>query len=394
MSAGPLHAITVVSIEQAVAAPFATRQLADLGARVIKVERPDGGDFARAYDATVKGLSSYFVWLNRSKESLTLDLKAPETRAILDQLIARADVFVQNLAPGAAARMGLSGEALLERHPALVVCNVSGYGSTGPFAEKKAYDLLVQGETGAIATTGTADTPSKIGISIADVAAGMYAYSSILAALFARTRTGKGTVIDVSLFDALGEWMSAPMYYTKYGGKAPSRSGAAHASIAPYGPFTTGDGGRVLLGIQNAREWDRFCAEVLDLPALATDARFGTNADRVRHRSALDDVITKAFAARTTGEVLSQLDAADIANARLNEVADFAAHEQLSARERWASVESPVGPLDLLRPPALPAGVEAPMGPIPAVGAQTNTILAELGVDVGTVATWKERGLI
>jgi itaconate CoA-transferase len=394
MRTPPLTGITVVSVEQAVAAPFATRQLADLGARVIKVERSDGGDFARAYDTTVHGLSSYFVWLNRSKESLTLDLKAAETRRVLDDLIARADVFVQNLAPGAADRMGLAASTLRARHPRLVVCAITGYGSTGPMADKKAYDLLVQGETGAIAATGTPDAPSKIGISIADVAAGMYAYSSILAALLDRTKTGAGASIEVSLFDALGEWMSAPMYYTRYSGQPPSRSGANHASIAPYGPFPTGDGQTVLLGIQNAREWTRFCDQVLERPELTNDPRFRTNPERVTHRNALANEIHAVFARLTAAEVLDRLDRAGVANARLNDIAAFADHPQLAARDRWRQVESSAGPLDVLSPPALVDGLEPVMGPIPALGAHTHAILGELGIDAATIAAWKEKGLI
>ena len=394
MATLPLTGLTVVSVEQAVAAPFATRQLADLGARVIKIERPDGGDFARAYDATVHGLSSYFVWLNRSKESLTLDVKAPDTRAVVDRLIARADVFVQNLAPGAADRMGLSAGALRARHPRLVVCAITGYGASGPMAGKKAYDLLVQGETGAIAATGTTETPSKIGISIADVAAGMYAYSSILAALLGRTTTGEGASIDVSLFDALGEWMSAPAYYTRYGGSPPARSGANHASIAPYGPFRTGDGQTVLLGIQTAREWTRFCAGVLEQPALADDPRFQTNPQRVRHRDALTAEILAVFARLTAAAVLDRLDRAGIANARLNDIAAFAAHPQLAERHRWVAIGSSAGPIEALLPPAVVEGLDPVMGPIPSLGEHTHAILGELGVDAATIAAWKQKGLI
>ena len=394
MRTPPLTGITVVSIEQAVAAPFATRQLADLGARGIKVERPDGGDFARSYDTTVNGLSSYFVWLNRSKESLTLDVKAPDTRAALDQLIARADVFVQNLAPGAADRLGLSAPTLRARHPRLVVCAVTGYGSGGPMADKKAYDLIVQGETGAIAATGTAEAPSKVGISIADVAAGMYAYSSILAALLGRATSGEGASIEVSLFDALGEWMSAPMYYTRYGGSPPARSGANHASIAPYGPFRTSDSQTVLLGIQNAREWTRFCDAVLERPDLADDPRFRTNPLRVTHRDALVAEIDGVFASLTAEDILSRLDRASIANGRLNDIAAFAAHPQLTGRHRWARVGSSVGPLDVLRPPAIVDDLDPVIGPIPALGEHTHAILGELGVDARTISTWKQKGLI
>jgi itaconate CoA-transferase len=390
----PLAGITVVSIEQAVAAPFATRQLADLGARVIKIERPDGGDFARAYDTTVKGLSSYFVWLNRSKESLTLDLKSPEARPIADRLIERADVFVQNLAPGSADRMGLTGAALRARHPRLVVCNLTGYGSTGPFAGKKAYDLLVQGETGTMAATGTPDAPSKVGISIADIAAGMYAYAGILAALLARTSTNEGSTVDVSLFDALGEWMSAPMYYARYGGAAPVRSGANHASIAPYGAFTAGDGRTVLLGIQNAREWQRFCELVLERPDLAADDRFRTNPQRVKHREALTREIDGVFQHLPAAEVIERLDSAGIANARLNEIAAFAAHPQLTARHRWSTIDSPNGPIDVLQPPVIVEGAPPAMGPIPALGEHTAAILAELGFDGSSIAAWKQKGLL
>ena len=287
----PLQDVTVVSVEQAVAAPFATRQLADLGARVIKIERPDGGDFARSYDTTVKGLSSYFVWLNRAKESLTLDLKRAEARTILDRLLQRADVFVQNLAPGAADRLGASADSLRSRYPRLIVCNVSGYGTSGPYARRKAYDLLVQGEVGLISITGTADAPSKVGISVADIAAGMYAYSGVLTALLARARSGEGTIVDISLFDALSEWMGFAAYYTAYGGAPPARTGSNHASIAPYGPFESGDGHRIFLGIQNAREWTRFCAEVLRRPQLADDERFRTNPLRVANREALHEAI-------------------------------------------------------------------------------------------------------
>jgi crotonobetainyl-CoA:carnitine CoA-transferase CaiB-like acyl-CoA transferase len=390
----PLSGLTIVSIEQAVAAPFATRQLADLGARVIKIERPDGGDFARGYDATVHGLSSYFVWLNRSKQSLTLDVKAPVVRAALDRLLDRADVFVQNLAPGATDRLGLAPADVRRSRPRLIVCNVSGYGASGPFADKKAYDLLVQGETGALSTTGTPDAPSKIGISIADIAAGMYAYSAILTALLARSTTGVGATIDVSLFDALGEWMSAPMYYTRYGGTAPTRSGADHASIAPYGPFVTGDGDTILLGIQNSREWTRFCADVLRQPDLTADPRFRTNPLRVAHRAELGAIITGAWQSLPTGDVRARLDAAGIAHARQNDVADFASHPQLADRDRWARVHSPAGPLDMLKPPAIIDGVDPVMGPIPALGAHTAAILGELGIDADTAAQWKEKGLI
>jgi formyl-CoA transferase len=323
--------LTVVSLEQAVAAPFATRQLADLGARVIKIERPGVGDFARGYDATVKGLSSYFVWLNRSKESLTLDLKKPGGADILDRLLSRADVFVQNVAPGASDRLGTSPSDLRARYPRLIVCTVSGYGTTGPYASRKAYDLLVQSEAGLLSLTGSEDAPAKVGISVADIAAGMYAYSGILTALLARASHGRGATVDVSLFDALAEWMSAPAAYTQYGGSAPSRTGPHHASIAPYGPVATKDGEAVYIAIQNAREWTRLCAEVLGLPDLATDPRFATNPLRVANRTALDGVIGPCVqGSMTSSQLITKLEAANIAYARMNSMADFIAHPPTS----------------------------------------------------------------
>jgi itaconate CoA-transferase len=390
----PLNGVTVVSIEQAVAAPFATRQLADLGARVIKIERPDGGDFARTYDTTVNGLSSYFVWLNRSKESLTLDLKRPECARVLAGLLSRADVFVQNLAPGAAARLGTAAAVLRDRHPRLVVCNVSGYGSSGPYARKKAYDLLVQSEVGLVSVTGSEDAPARVGISVADIAAGMYAYSGILTALLARGTTGRGASLEVSLFDALGEWMGQPAYFTAGSGTPPPRSGANHASIAPYGPFRAGDGGSVTLGIQNAREWTRFCAEVLRLPGLADEERFRTNPARVRHRAALHDAIESAFSALTTPEVIERLDGAGIAWARLNTVAGFLDHPQLAGRDRWREIGSPAGPLRAMIPPVRMDGVDPVMGDVPSLGQHTDLILQELGVARDTIAAWRNEGAI
>jgi itaconate CoA-transferase len=390
----PLDGITVVSVEQAVAAPFATRQLADLGARVIKIERPDGGDFARGYDTTVKGLSSYFVWLNRSKQSLTLDLKRPQGAEILARLLARADVFVQNLAPGAAGRIGTTPEVLRTRHPRLIVCTVSGYGSSGPYAQKKAYDLLVQSEVGLVSLTGSEDAAARVGISVADIAAGMYAYSGILTALLARTTTGDGTTLDVSLFDALSEWMGQPAYYTKYGGAPPRRSGANHASIAPYGPFRTGDGGTITLGIQNAREWTRFCADVLGQPALATDRRFETNTARVQHRAALHAAIDAVFAGRTITAVVERLESAGIAWAKMNAVDEFLDHPQLTARDCWREIGSPAGPLAAMLPPVRMDGVEPRMGAVPALGQHTDAILEELGVARDTIAAWRSEGAI
>jgi itaconate CoA-transferase len=389
----PLKGITVVAVEQAVAAPFATRQLADLGARVIKIERPNVGDFARGYDATVNGLSSYFVWLNRSKESLTLDLKRPEAADVMARLIERADVFVQNLAPGAADRIGAAPADLRARHPRLIVCNVSGYGSSGPYAQKKAYDMLVQSEVGLISITGTASAPSKVGISVADIAAGMYAYSGILTGIIARGATGQGTTIDVSLFDALAEWMGAPAYYTAYGGTSPARTGANHAWIAPYGPFASGDGRDVYLGIQNSREWQRFCADVLRRPELTDDERFSTNALRVQHRDALHAAIDAVFRRLDAAEILRRLEAAHIANARMNSIEEFLEHPQIVERDGWREIASSAGPLRALIPPARIDGVEPVMGPVPALGEHRQAILDELGYDAATIARWQTEGV-
>jgi itaconate CoA-transferase len=390
----PLSGITVVAIEQAVAAPFATRQLADLGARVIKIERPDGGDFARHYDATVKGLSSYFVWLNRSKESLTLDLKRPEAAAVLSGLLDRADVFVQNLAPGAADRLGTSPHVLRERHPRLIVCTVSGYGTTGPYSQKKAYDLLVQSEVGLVSITGSEREPAKAGISVADIAAGMYAYSGILTALLARATTGHGTALDVSLFDALGEWMSHASYYTAYSGAPPARTGADHASIAPYGPIRAADGGQVFVGVQNAREWQRFCHDVLGSAALADDDRFRTNASRVKNRNALHVVIESAIGSLSTAEIIYRLEAAGIAYARMNSMQEYLAHPQLAERDCWREVGSPAGTIQALMPPVRMDGVEPVMREVPALGQHTDRILAELGIADRTIAAWRKEGVI
>ena len=390
----PLEGITVVSIEQAVAAPFATRQLADLGARVIKIERPDGGDFARGYDRSVKGLSSYFVWLNRSKESLTLDLKQPAAQTVLARLIERADVFVQNLAPGAADRLGASPADLRARHPRLITCAVSGYGSSGPYARRKAYDMLVQAEAGLVSITGTEEAPSRAGISVADIAAGMYAYSGILTALLARTTTGEGAAIEVSLFDALGEWMSAPAYYSAYGGSEPRRAGAAHATIAPYELFTSQDGEQIFVGIQNEREWVRFCGDVLGRPELASDSRFTSNAARVQHRTELHKLIAGVFALMPAAGILARLEAAGVAYARSNSMQAFLNHPQLSARDRWRDIGSPAGPLRALLPPAAIEGVDPVMGGIPALGQHTGPILEELGFDAGTIDKWRKERII
>jgi itaconate CoA-transferase len=388
----PLEGITVVSLEQAVAAPFATRQLADLGARVVKVERPGSGDFARSYDTTVRGLSSHFVWLNRSKESLTLDLKREEAKEVLRRLLERADVFVQNLAPGAAERLGFGVEALRERDPRLVTCGISGYGTSGPYRDKKAYDLLVQCEAGVVSITGTPETPSKVGIPVADIAAGMYAYSGILGALLRRERTGEGAALEVSMLEALGEWMGFPAYYTAYGGESPKRSGASHAAIAPYGPFECGDGEVVFLGIQNDREWERFCEAVLWRPEIGRDERFATNSGRVEHREALETMIGRLFWELSSREVVGRLEAAGIANARLRSVEEFLEHPQLAARERWREVGSPVGKLRALLPPV--DGLESSMHPVPEVGEHTDSILAELGISRAEVEEMRRSGAV
>ena len=369
----PLAGIVVVACEQAVAAPFATRQLAELGARVIKVERPGDGDFARAYDETVHGMSSHFVWLNRSKESIALDLKAD--RETVQRLVARADVFVQNFAPGAAERLGLGAEALRAAHPRLITCSISGYGPDGPYRDAKAYDLLIQSEAGLVAVTGSEDEPAKSGIPAADIGAGMYAFSGILAALYERERTGVGTHVEVSLFDALVEWMGFPLYYTQGSGRAPRRSGTSHAAIAPYGTFRAGDGTEVVVGIQNEREWAAFCDVVLRRPELAADPRFATGRLRLENRPALHAEIDAVFAGCTGDEVLERLAAGRIAHARRREVAEVLEHPQLLARDRWTEVGSPVGPVPALLPPLALGGHAPRMDPIPAVGEHTAAIL-------------------
>ena len=375
----PLDGTTVVSLEHAVAAPFCTRQLADLGARVIKVERPGSGDFARGYDQRVQGQSSHFTWINRSKQSLALDLKQDEAMQALLQLLEGADVLVQNLAPGAAARMGLSYAALRERFPRLIVCDISGYGADGPYRDKKAYDLLIQSEAGFLSVTGTPEVPSKAGISVADIAAGMYAYTNILSALLLRGRTGEGSHIDVSMLEALGEWMGYPMYYAFDGAPPPPRTGASHASIYPYGPFEAGDGGTVMLGLQNEREWKLFCEQVLLQPALAADARFDSNARRNANREELRALILGVFNALDAAQVVQRLDAAGIANARVNDMAGLWAHPQLAARQRWCSVGTPAGPVQALLPPGANSAFDYRMEAVPAVGEHSAAILAELG---------------
>jgi itaconate CoA-transferase len=386
----PLDGITVVSLEQAVAAPFATRHLADLGARVIKIERPKVGDFARDYDRTVRGMASHFVWLNRSKESLTLDVKHPKAREILSRLIARADVFIQNLAPGAASRLGLAAEDLLKKHPRLIVCDISGYGDSGPYASKKAYDLLVQSEAGVLSITGTAETPSKVGLSIADIATGVYAYSGILTALFRRERTGEGGRVEVTMLEALGEWMGYPLYYAHFGGTAPPRTGPDHATIVPYGRYQTGDGKSVMLGLQNEREWATFCDKVLGQPALAGDPRYDTNFKRNERRAEVGALIDKVFSTLSAEQAVAKLDAAGIANANINSPEEVWQHAQLKARKRWRDVGSPAGPIPALLPPATLSGADARMDPIPAIGEHTESILSELGFSGEEIASLKD----
>ncbi|MGH3384820.1 MAG: CaiB/BaiF CoA transferase family protein [Nocardioidaceae bacterium] len=389
-----LDGVTVVAVEQAVAAPFATRQLADLGARVVKIERPDIGDFARSYDETVHGQSSHFVWLNRGKESVALDLKQPEGVAVVQRLLAGADVFVENLAPGAAERLGLGPDDLAERHPHLITCSISGYGSDGPYRDKKAYDLLIQCEAGLVSITGSPDAPAKAGISIADIAGGTHAYSGVLSALLDRERTGVVRRVEVSLFEALGEWMGFPAYFTGYGGRELPRAGARHAAIQPYGPFRTGDGGVVQLGIQSNREFVTLCEEVLARPDLAGDPRFATNTLRCEHVDELTRLIEDGFSAYTADEVLARLDSARIANARLNTVAEFWRHPQLEARDRWREVGTPGGPVRALVPPATLSGVEPVMGDVPALGEHTDSVLAGLGLDPAEVTALRADGVL
>ncbi|SIO07973.1 Crotonobetainyl-CoA:carnitine CoA-transferase CaiB [Paraburkholderia phenazinium] len=390
----PLDGIKVVTLEHAIAAPFCTRQLADLGARVIKVERPGVGDFARGYDERVQGLSSHFVWTNRSKESLALDLKQPAAAKILDALVADADVLVQNLAPGAADRLGLSYEKLSERYPQLIVCDISGYGADGPYRDKKAYDLLIQSESGFLSITGSPGEPAKAGCSIADIAAGMYAYSNILSALLLRPRTGRGCRIDVSMLESMVEWMGYPLYYAIDGQTPPALSGAAHATIYPYGPFPAGDGKTVMLGLQNEREWKLFCDQVLVQPELATDPRFASNSKRTAAREALRGVIVEAFAPLTAAQVIERLEAAGIANAQMNTLSDVWVHPQLAARERWQEVDTPAGTIPALLPPGLPTSFEPRMDPVPALGEHTDAILRELGYDSAQIDALRAAGAI
>ena len=394
MGIRPLDGITVVALEHVIAAPFCTRQLADLGARIIKIERPGGGDFARGYDTQVKGLSSHFVWVNRSKESLTLDLKQESAMAVLKNLLKTADVFIQNLAPGAANRMGLGPEILQKENPGLITCAISGYGNDGPYRDKKAYDLLIQSEAGFLSITGTPETPSKAGNSIADIAAGMYAYTNILAALLQRGKTGKGSVIDISMLEALSEWMSFPLYYAYQGAEPPPRNGASHATIYPYGPFKAGDGKTIMLGLQNEREWVQFCETVLENSPLAQDERFDRNFKRNEKRAELLEIINACFSKLTSEQLIARLEKAQIANAHLNDMEGLWKHEQLKARDRWTQVGTPNGPIPALLPPGLNDTYQYRMDAIPAVGEHTDSILKELGMTESEIAAMRASGAI
>jgi itaconate CoA-transferase len=386
----PLDGVTVVTLEHAIAAPFCTRQLADLGARVIKVERPGSGDFARAYDKRVKGLASHFVWTNRSKESITLDVKHPDAKEVLEKLLEEADVLVQNLAPGAADRLGLSYEALCDKYPQLIVCNISGYGDDGPYRDKKAYDLLIQSESGFLSVTGTPDTPSKAGCSIADIAAGMYAYTNILSALIQRQKTNKGCIIDVSMLESMVEWMNYPMYYAYEGAEPPVRAGAAHATIYPYGPFSAGDGKSVMLGLQNEREWTSFCEVVLKAEQLTMDARFKSNADRTANRIELKAIIDQVFNALTVEQVVKRLDDAQIANAHVNDMHDVWNHPQLKARHRWVSVGTTEGAIPALLPPGRTNAFNPRMDAVPGLGQHSESILSEFGFSAERIQSMRQ----
>ncbi|PJX27830.1 CoA transferase [Advenella sp. S44] len=390
----PLDGITVLSLEHAIAAPFCTRQLADLGARVIKVERPRVGDFARNYDERVNGMASHFVWTNRSKESLTLDLKSPQAKEVLARLLPQVDVLVQNLAPGAAARLGLSFDALHEQYPGLIVCDISGYGAGGPYEHKKAYDLLIQSESGFVSVTGSANEPAKAGCSIADIAAGMYAYSHILSALLQRGKTGEGSHIDLTMLESMVEWMGFPMYYAYEGAPPPVRAGAAHASIYPYGPFLAGNGKTIMLGLQNEREWKVFCEQVLEKPELATDPRFASNTMRTANRDALRDLIIQSFAAYDDEQIIERLEKAAIANARVNDMKAVWDHPQLKARNRWTQMDSPVGTLPAILPPGVNNSYDFRIDAVPDLGEHSAAILDELGYDEVTIGQWQSAGIV
>ncbi|CAE6898318.1 MULTISPECIES: CaiB/BaiF CoA transferase family protein [Paraburkholderia] len=390
----PLEGIKVVTFEHAIAAPFCTRQLADLGARVIKVERPGTGDFARNYDERVSGLASHFVWTNRSKESITLDVKQPQAIDVVHRLLADADVFVQNLAPGATQRLGLDYDALSKQYPRLIVCDISGYGLNGPFRDKKAYDLLIQSESGFLSITGSENQPAKAGCSVADIAAGMYGYTNILAALLERGRTARGKHIDVSMLESMVEWMSYPLYYAIDGQSAPKQAGASHATIFPYGPFKAGDGKTVMLGLQNEREWKSFCETVIQQPQLQTDERFSTNSRRATNRDELSERILAAFSSLSAAQVIERLDAAGIANARMNDMQAVWDHEQLAARGRWTKVQTPAGEIPALYPPGVAPSEEPPMGGVPALGQHSESILHELGFDDAQIHAMRKLGAI
>jgi len=390
----PLEGVTVVALEHVIAGPFCTRQLADLGARIIKIERPDVGDPARVYDDRVRGMSSHFVWTNRSKESITLDLKRDAALRIVHQLLKNADVLVQNLAPGAAGRMGFSYDQLKESYPRLIVCDISGYGADGPYRDKKAYDLLIQSESGLLSVTGTPETPSKAGCSIVDIASGMYAYTNILAALIQRGKTGKGSRIDVSMLESMAEWMSFPLYYAYDGATPPVRAGASHATIYPYGPFPAGDGKSVMLGLQNEREWAVFCDKVLGQPALKTEERFSSGPKRSIARKELYAIIVEAFAKLTAAQIVERLDEAQIGNARMNEMRDLWDHAQLRARERWTDIDTPVGKIPAMLPPGMPKSFEPRMDAVPALGQHTDAILTELGYDSSAIAKLHAEGVV
>jgi itaconate CoA-transferase len=390
----PLEGVTVVALEHVIAGPFCTRQLADLGARIIKIERPEVGDPARTYDERVRGMSSHFVWTNRSKESITLDLKQEPAREIVRKLLEKADVLVQNLAPGAAARMGFSYEQLKDRYPRLIVCDISGYGADGPYRDKKAYDLLIQSESGLLSVTGTPETPSKAGCSIVDIASGMYAYTNILAALIQRGRTGQGCCIDISMLESMAEWMSFPLYYTYDGAEPPVRAGASHATIYPYGPFPTGDGKVVMLGLQNEREWAVFCDKVLAQSGLKADPRFSSSSLRSKARKELYGIIVEAFAKLTAEQIVQRLDEAQIGNARMNDMRDLWEHAQLRARKRWVDVDTPAGMVKALLPPGVPESFEPRMDPVPGIGEHTEAILVELGYQQEAIARLRAAGAV